>query len=109
MSPILRRSVGEQQPLDDDSVERLVDWIRDVFAQVEAESPSAGSPIQLPDFIGAMVRPLCSDLSNFSEFIAEEIERSFGIEDTARLTRHGNREGAKITFASRTSDSTSGS
>ena len=98
MYPILRRRVRRQQPFDDDSVGKLVDWIRDVLVKVEAENSSAGPLIQLPDFIGAIVRPLFSDLSNFSEFIAEEIERSFGIEDTARLIRHGNREGAKITL-----------
>ena len=55
-------------------------------------------PIQLPDFIGAMMRPLFSDLSTLSEFIAMEIERSFGIKDTAKLIRHSNREGSKITL-----------
>ena len=97
-SPILRRSVREQQSFDDDSVRRLADWIREVFVQLEAPSLSASSAVQLPDFIGSMVRPFFSDLSNFSEVIAGEIERSFGSEDTAKLIRHGNREGAKITL-----------
>ena len=66
--------------------------------QLETSSLSASSPIQLPDFIVSMVRPFFSDLSNCSEVIAEEIERSFGSEDTAKLIRHGNREGAKITL-----------
>ena len=90
--PILRRNIGEQQPLSDDNIGRLFDWIRDVFAEVEAESP----PVQLPDFIASMVRPLLGDLSDFNEVIAEEIGRSFGIADTAKLIRHGNRDGAKI-------------
>ena len=97
-SPILRRSVREQQPFDDDTVQRLADWIREVFVQLEAPSLSASSAVQLPDFIGSMVRPFFGDLSNFSEVIAEEIERSFGSEDAARLTRYGNREGAKVTL-----------
>ena len=96
MPSVLRRSVSEQQPCDD--VGNLAYWIKDAFLQVEAESQSAGSLVQLPDFIGAMVHPLFSDLCNFSEFIAEEIERSFGILDTARLIRHGNRDGVKITL-----------
>ena len=98
MSPISRGSVREQQPFDYDNIGRLADWIRDVFVQVEAENPSDASLIQLPDFIGAMVRPLFSDLCNFSEVIAQDIERSFGIENTARLIRHGNRAGAKVTL-----------
>ena len=96
MHPILQRMAMKQQSFNDDSVRRLADWIKGVLVQVGAENLSAGPPIQLPDFIGSMIRPLFIDLSNFSEFIAEEIERSFGIEDTARLIRHGNRGGAKI-------------
>ena len=94
MYPFLSRSVGEQQPVDADSVRRLVDWIRDVSVQVESKS----SPIQLPDFIMSMVRPLFAISNNLSEVIAEEVERSFGIEDTAKLIRHGDRKGAKITL-----------
>ena len=94
MYPFLSRSVREQQPVDTDSVRRLVDWIRDVLVQVESKS----SPVQLPDFIMSMVRPLFAISSDLSEVIAEEVGRSFGIEDTARLIRHGNREGAKITL-----------
>ena len=96
MSPMLRRSV--RVPFDDDNITKLADWIRDASAQVEAKSPSDSSCIQLPEFIASMVHSLFSDLSKFSEAIAEEIERNFGIEDTARLIRHGNRDGAKITL-----------
>ena len=45
-----------------------------------------------------MVRSFFNDLSTLSKVLAEEIERSFGIEDTAKLIRYGNREGAKITL-----------
>ena len=95
---MLHRSANGEQPFDDENARRLVDWIGGIFAQVEAKSPSDASPIQLPDFTVSMVRSLFSDLNGFSEVIAAEIERSFGIEDTARLIRHGNREGAKITL-----------
>ena len=94
--PTLRRSIGNQQPFDDNSVRRLVDWMRDVFVQIDAENQSNSSLVQLPDFIGSMVHHLFNDLGNFIPYLAEEIERSFGIADTARLIRHGNREGAKI-------------
>ena len=104
MSPMLRRSVKEQHPFDDDNITKLADWIRDASAQVEAKSPSDSSCIQLPEFIASMVHSLFSDLSKFSEAIAEEIERNFGIEDTARLIRHGNRDGAKITLKRHTSE-----
>ncbi len=95
MSSMLRR--GVRVSLDDDSVTRLADWIRDIFPQGEVKSPSNGSPIQLPDFIVSMVHPLFSHLSELSEYIAGEIERSFGIK-YAELIRHGNRDGAKITL-----------
>ncbi len=85
-------SVRELQLFDDD-VKRLARWIRDVVPQLE-DAP----PIQLPDFIMSMVRPLLGPSSNFSEIIAQDIEWSFGITDAARLIRHGNREGAKITL-----------
>ncbi len=94
----MHRKGMEQQPFDDDNIKRLAEWTKNVLKRMRSKSPSASSPIQLPDFIGAMVCPLFSDLGDFSEVIVEEIERIFGIEDTARLIRHGNREGAKITL-----------
>ena len=84
---MLRRSV--KVPFDDDNITTLANWITDVLALGEAKSTSDDSPVQLPDFIVSMVRSLPSDSSDFSEAIVEEIERSFGIEDTARLIRHG--------------------
>ena len=89
---VLSRGINAQDPCDD--VGNLAYWIRDVSVQVEAES----HPVQLPDFIASMVRPLFNDLSNFGEVLAAEIKRGFGIADTATLIRHGNREGAKITL-----------
>ena len=86
----------EQQPLDDDNIKRLAEWTNNILRQMSPKSPTASSPIQLPDFIGAMMRPLFGNLSHSSEFIVEEIERGFGIENTTRLIRHSNREGAKI-------------
>ena len=93
--PILHRIVREPQSFDDNDVKQLGDWVRNL---VEVKNLSEPFPVQLPDSIVLMVRSLFSDLNDFSEVIAAEIERSFGIEDTARLIRHGNREGAKITL-----------
>ena len=98
MSPTLCRIIEEERLFDDDNAKRLADWIKSVLVEVEAENLSEAPPVQLPDFMVSTVRSLFSDLSNYSEVIAEEIERSFGIESTTRLIRHGNREGAKITL-----------
>jgi len=98
MPPILRMKTQEQDAFNDDNARRLVDWIRGVSEQIEAENPLDSSTIQLPDFIMSMVSSLLGDSSNFNEVIAAEMERSFGIEDTAKLIRHGNRDGARITL-----------
>ena len=99
INPILRKGSKYQHPLDDDdNVMRLLNWITDVLEQMETKSSSDASPIPLPDFIVSMVRSLLNDLSDFSAVIAKGVGRSFGIEDTIRLTRHGNRDGAKITL-----------
>ena len=98
----MRRQVTKQQSFDEDKIKTLVRWMREVFGQ-EFESQSASSLIPLPDFIESMVRPLISELIDISPIIVGEIERSFGIEDTTRLIRHGNREGAKITLNNRIS------
>ena len=89
MPSVLSRSFNEQDPCND--VGNLAYWVREVFSQVEDKS----LPVQLPDSIASMVRSLFGDLSNFSEALTAEIERGFGIADTARLIRHGSREGAK--------------
>ena len=93
---ILHKSIKEQQSLNDDNVRKLNDWLGEVFAQAGAKNPSDGSPVQLPDFIVSMVRSLLSDSSDFSKALVTEIGRNFGIENTARLIRHGNKDGAKI-------------
>ena len=98
MDVVLYQSIKEHEPFDSDSVNRLAGWLRDLFGSMEAKSSSAGPPIQLPDFILAMVRSIFGDLSELGEFISEQIGRSFGIENTARLVRHGNRDGTKITL-----------
>ena len=95
--PIVRRMFRELPPFDDDNAKGLIDWMKAVFVQVDAKS----LPVQSPDFIEPIVRSSLSDLGNFSEVIAQDIERSFGIENTARLIRHGNRTGAKITLRSK--------
>ena len=93
---MLHRNADGEQPFDDENANRLIDWVKNIIAQVEAKSPLEASPIQLPDFIVSMARSVFSDANNFSEVIAEDIERSFGVEDSATLIRRGNREGAKI-------------
>ena len=98
MYPISRKRVREQRHFDNDNVGSFAEWIGDVLVHMETENLLDGHPVQLPDFILSMVRPLFSDLNNSSEVFAEEIRRSFGIEDTARLIRYGNRDGAKITL-----------
>ena len=95
--PIVRRMFRELPPFDDDNAKRLVDWLKDVFVQVDAKN----LPVQLPDFMEPIVRSSLSDLSNLSEIIAQDIERSFGIEGTAKLIRHGHREGAKVILRSK--------
>ncbi len=104
MFPILRRDVRAQRPPDADSVKRFVDWIQDVVEQVETKNPSDGSRVQLPNFIESMIRPIFDDLRNSSEALAEEMRRSFGIEDAASLIRHGNRDGAKVSLRRSASD-----
>ncbi len=92
----LHGSITEPQLVDEKNIKKLAVWFRDVFGQADGESPSDSSPLQLPDFVASVVRPLFNDLGNFIPHIVTEIERSFGIEDPARLIRHGNRDGAKI-------------
>ena len=97
MHPIFREIIREQQLFDANSI-NLADWMRNALGQMDIKSQSDDPPIQLPDSIGSMVRLLFNNLGNFIPDIAEEIKRSFGIVDTARLIRHRNREGAKVTL-----------
>ena len=94
-APFFLQNIEEHQISDSDNVKRLVDWI---FAQEQAKSLSVDSPVELPDFIVPMVPPLFSYLNDYILVIANEIKRNFGVSDSARLIRHGNRDGAKITL-----------
>ena len=96
MPPFLSRVIREQQPIDVDSVRRLVDWIRDVSVQVEAKSPSDSFSCSIARFYhvngSSLIQPISS---NFSEVIAEEMGRSFGIEDTAKTDSPRQQEGCE--------------
>lgn len=96
--PEFHRLITEQERFDAKNIRKLAEWIKDTFRQMEAHSLSAGCPIQLPDFSASMIRLLFGDLSNVSGAIAEEMRRSFGIEDTSRLIRYGNRSGATVSL-----------
>lgn len=99
MYPILRRRVSAQRPPDADSVRRIADWIQEVVEQIKTKKLSDGSRVQVPNFFASMIRPLFDDLHHSSEVLAEEMRRSFGLEDPVNLIRHGTRVGAKISLA----------
>ena len=89
---ILRESIGRHQHLDDDSVKELADW----FVQMENENKLNDDIIQLPNSVIPMFLPLFNQVSNFSQFITEELKRSFGFEDNSRLIRRGSRNDTKV-------------
>ena len=91
---IIHQSIEGQQLFDKDSIKQSADW----FTQIYDESKLNNTIIQLPDFIASMIRPLFSNVGDFSQDIVEEAKRSFGIEDTKKLIRHNNRNDAKITL-----------
>ena len=94
MGMIIGESIRDEQLFDNESAKELADWL----VQLEDEIELNDTIIQLPDFIIPILRPLFSKVSNFSQIIAEEIRRSFGIEDTVRLIRRGSRNDTKITL-----------
>ena len=97
-APIFLENI-EAYPISDyDNVRKLVDWLRSVSSQKKGKSLSVDSLVELPDFIVPMIQPLFNYLNNYIHVMVNEIKQSFGIADPARLIRHGNRNGAKITL-----------
>ena len=89
----------EARPIyDDDNVRKLVDWLRSISPQEKGKSLSVDPLVELPDFIAPMIRPLFKSLNEYILVMVNDIKHSLGIADPARLIRHGNRNGAKITL-----------
>ena len=89
----------EARPIyDDDNVRKLVDWLRSISPQEKSKSLSVDPLVELPDFIAPMIRPLFKSLNEYILVMVNDIKHSLGIADPARLIRHGNRNGAKITL-----------
>ena len=83
---------------DDDNVRKLVDWLRSISPQEKGKILSVDPLVELPDFIAPMIRPLFKSLNEYILVMVNDIKHSLGIADHARLIRHGNRNGAKITL-----------
>ena len=77
--------------LSDDDVRKLLAWI-----YAERKNSSDDSRVQLPDFVASWVQLALRSLEDFNGTIAEEVGRSFGIEDARQLIRHGSRSGAQV-------------
>ena len=89
----------EARPIYDyDNVRKLVDWLRSISPQEKGKSLSVDPLVELPDFIAPMIRPLFKSLNDYILVMVNDIKHSLGIADHARLIRHGNRNGAKITL-----------
>lgn len=89
----------EARPIyDDDNVRKLVDWLRSISPQGKGKNLSVDRLVELPDFIAPMIHPLFKSLNEYILVMVNDIKRSLGIADPARLIRHGNRNGAKITL-----------
>ena len=97
-APFILGDIEEHQISNCENVNRLANWIKNIYTQEEAKSPSTNCPVRVPDVIVSMIHPLFDHLSDYSKVIALEIKRSFGVGDNAQLIRYGNREGAKITL-----------
>lgn len=88
--PLFYRWAKERDIADED-VKKLIAWIDTV-----PKKPSDDSRVQLPDFVASWVHLALEQMEDFNKIIAEEVARSFGVEDTRQLIRHGNRNEARI-------------
>lgn len=90
----------EEQEISDEEIRKLIAWI-----DTESRNPSDDSRIQLPDFVASWVHLALEQMKDFNKIIAEEVARSFGVEDTRQLIRHGNRNDARIVLQHTAEDS----
>lgn len=82
---------AKKRDIADEDVKKLIAWIDTV-----SKNPSDDSRVQLPDFVASWVHLALEQMEDFNKIIAEEVARSFGVEDTRQLIRHGNRNEARI-------------
>ena len=93
---------AKEQDISDEDVRKLIAWIDTV-----AKNPSDNSRVQLPDFVASWVHLTIKQMEDFNKIIAEEVGRSFGVEDTRQLIRHGKNHDARIVLQHIAEDSDS--
>lgn len=84
------------QAMSAQEIDSLLDWVIPLLARARNEEFPVDFRASVPDAVAALFRPLLRDVSNLDDYLEREIARCFGIEGTARLIRHGSRDGARV-------------
>ena len=74
----------------------LLNWATHMLMQAQAQDYAEGFRALVPDEVAPLLRLMLREAGNRGELLEHEIARCFGSENTARLVRHGSKQGSRV-------------
>jgi len=82
--------VKQRQSLDlsEHDLLDLYAWAKETLSDLETNEPEESYPIELPDSVATLIRPIFNNVAHLIEDLEGEITRCFGVGKTKNLIRH---------------------
>ena len=82
--------VKQRQSLDlsEHDLSDLYAWAKKMLSDLETNEPEESCPIELPDSVAKLIRPIFNNVAHLIEDLEGEITRCFGMGKTKNLIRH---------------------
>ncbi len=87
---------GDEQDISEEESKALLAWMNRLFDCTQGKPLPEDFRARVPDDVTPLLRPLLREASTLGDFLNDEIARCFGTQGTARLIRHGSRDGARV-------------
>ena len=92
----LVESWGSEQEISEEDSAALLAWTNQLLECTQGKSYLEDFRARVPDDVAPLLRPLLREVSTLGDFLNNELARCFGSEGTARLVRHGSRDGSRV-------------
>ncbi len=82
--------VKQRQSLDlsEHDLSGLYAWAKETLSDLETNEPEESCPIELPESVATLIRPIFNNVAHLIEDLEGEITRCFGVGKTKNLVRH---------------------
>ena len=85
-----------EQDISEEEFDALIAWTNQLLERTQGNAFLEDFRARVPDDVALQLRPLLRKVSTLGDFLNNELARCFGSEGTARLIRHGSRDGPRV-------------